>query len=169
MARREWAKTPARNRVETVRQIADLFGEFTDELADLIATEQGKPVSEARTEVSEAAELTRYMTEWGKRIEGDILPGDTEGESIHLQRQPLGVVAGTVPWDYPIIVLVRKLAPALVAGNTVVAKPSEATPISTFYLTELIDKQTDVPDRVFNVITEASEPGLQWFPRLMPI
>lgn len=94
-AQRDWGKTPARDRGELVREIAELISDYEDELADLIVAEQGKPISEARTEVAESAELTRYMAEWDRRIEGDILPRDTEDESVHLQRQPLDVVAGS--------------------------------------------------------------------------
>ncbi|WP_049904073.1 aldehyde dehydrogenase [Halococcus agarilyticus] len=157
----EWAATPARDRGELVRELADLLLDNVDELAEIIVQEQGKPLDHARESIPHAADLVEYMAEWDRRIEGDTLPGDTRHESVHLLRKPYGVVAGVIPWNYPIAVLVRKVAPALVTGNTVVVKPSEYTPLSTIRLFELIDEQLDVPDGVVNLVTGAGSVGQQ--------
>lgn len=160
-AQYDWAHRPAKERGDRLRAVADVMETHVDELSELIVEEQGKPVASARNEIAGATDLARYMAEWDRRIEGDILPGDTRHESIHLLRQPHGVVAGIVPWNYPITVLVRKLAPALVTGNTVVAKPSEVTPLATLRLVELIDEGVDLPDGVFNLVTGGGTVGEQ--------
>lgn len=160
-AQREWAQTPARERGTLLRQISDLMVDRVDELAPLIVEEQGKPLELARGEVNDAADLVSYMAEWDRRIEGDILPGDARRESVHLVRRPHGVVAGIIPWNFPIAVFVRKLAPALVTGNTMVGKPSEQTPLATIRLVELIDEHVDLPDGVLNLVTGAGTVGEQ--------
>lgn len=160
-AQRSWDKTPARERGALLRDISDLTLDYTDELAELITQEQGKPLDHARGEVEDAADLVQYMAEWDRRIEGDILPGDQRNESVHLVRRPHGVVAGIIPWNYPIAVFVRKLAPALVTGNTMVGKPSEQTPLATIRLVELIDEHVDLPDGVLNLVTGAGAVGQQ--------
>lgn len=99
------------------------------------------------------------MAEWDRRTEGEIIPSDTRGESIHLMRVPMGVVAAICAWNYPLAVLIRKLAPALVTGNTVVAKASEVTPLSTLEFAQLVRDEIGLPDGVFNVLTGAGEVG----------
>ena len=155
----DWGRRPPKERGDLVREVADLMLEHQDELATLLVKEQGKPRSVAEGEIEASADLAEYMAEWDRRIEGDILPGDTRDESIHLQRQPVGVIAGIIPWNYPLAVFIRKFAPALVAGNTLVAKPSEVTPVATLRLTELIDEHVDIPDGVYNLVLGAGETG----------
>ena len=158
-AQREWEQTPAADRGALVRDIADLMLDHADELAELVTREQGKPLAHARGEIEDAADLVRYMAEWDRRIEGDILPGDSQRESVHLVRHPHGIVSAIIPWNFPVAVFVRKLAPALVTGNTVVAKPSEQTPVATIRLVELIDEEVKLPDGVLNLVTGAGSVG----------
>jgi lactaldehyde dehydrogenase/glycolaldehyde dehydrogenase len=158
-AAREWDRTPAQERGQLVREVGAVIEDHSEELADLVVEEQGKPVSTARGEMAGAADLAAYMAEWDRRIEGDVLPGESAGESIHLLRRPHGVVAAITPWNYPVAVSVRKLAPALVTGNTVVLKPSEVTPRAVMRLAELIDEHVDLPDGVFNLVTGGGEVG----------
>lgn len=158
-AKTDWGLTPAGDRGDHVRGVAELLRSHTAELAEEIVREQGKPLEAAKGEVQSAADLAEYMAEWDRRIEGDILPGDERGESIHLLRRPHGVVAAITPWNYPIAVFVRKLAPALVTGNTVVAKPSEQTPLATLRLVDLIDERLDLPDGVVNLVTGRGSVG----------
>jgi len=154
-----WGRRPAKERGDFVREVADLMLEHRDELATLLVEEVGKPRAAAEGEIEASADLAEYNAEWDRRIEGDILPGDSRDESIHLQRQPIGTVAGIIPWNYPIAVFVRKFAPALVAGNALVAKPSEVTPLATLRLVELIDEHLDVPEGVLNVVTGGGATG----------
>lgn len=158
-AKGEWKRTPARERGARLREISQVLREHVDPLAELVSLEQGKPLNQAEGEIVESADLVQYMAEWDRRIEGDILPGDSRGESVHLVRHPHGVVSAIIPWNYPVAVFVRKLAPALVTGNTLVAKPSEQTPLATLKLIELIDEHVDLPDGVVNLVTGAGDVG----------
>ena len=102
-------------------------------------------------EVSFTADYLDYMAEWARRIEGEILESDRVGESIFLFRQPIGVIAGILPWNFPFFLIVRKAAPALVTGNTIVIKPSEETPHNAVKFCELLS-QTDLPAGVINFV-----------------
>jgi lactaldehyde dehydrogenase/glycolaldehyde dehydrogenase len=158
-AQRDWARTPSVERGAHLRAMADLIHANRDRLAALLVAEVGKPLSQAAGEVAFAESLVRYSAEWDRRLEGEILPGDVRGEQIHLLRSPLGVVAAICPWNFPLAVLCRKLAPALLTGNTVVAKPSEVAPLCVLEFTRLVDEQLDLPAGVFNVVTGAGETG----------
>lgn len=158
-AQYDWARRPAKERGDFVRGIASVMDDHADELAQLIVEEQGKPEDIAREEVVGSVDLAEYMAEWDRRIEGDIVPGDSRRESIHILRRPRGVVASIIPWNYPLTVFIRKLAPALVTGNTMVAKPSEETPLATLRFVELIDEHAPLPEGVLNVVTGSGEAG----------
>lgn len=159
LAHRPWAKTPAPVRGSLVRAAADLVHAHRETLARLISLEVGKPLAQSLAEVSFAEGFLRYNAEWDRRLEGEILPGDASGESIHLLRVPLGVVAAICPWNFPLAVLCRKLAPALVTGNTVVIKPSEISPLSTLAFIRLVHEHLDVPSGVINLVTGAAATG----------
>ena len=155
----DWARRPAKERGQFVRRIGEVLEAKADEVAELIVDEQGKPRKSAGGEVESAVEMAEYMSEWARRIEGDILPGDSRRETIHIMRRPHGVVAAITPWNYPVAVFMRKIAPALVTGNTVVAKPTEVTPLAVLRVAELIDEGVELPDGVFNLVTGAGEVG----------
>jgi lactaldehyde dehydrogenase / glycolaldehyde dehydrogenase len=158
-AQSAWAQTPAPVRGELVREIADLLAAHADELAMLLVAEVGKPLRQAFAEVAFAERFLRYNAEWDLRLEGEILPGDVHGEAIHLLRAPVGVVAAICPWNFPLAVLCRKLAPALVVGNSIVIKPSEASPLSTLRLLRLIDGQLELPAGLLNLLPGAGDVG----------
>jgi lactaldehyde dehydrogenase/glycolaldehyde dehydrogenase len=130
-----------------------------DRLAALIVSEVGKPIAQAASEVEFAAAFLSYNAEWDRRLEGEILPGDVPGESIHLSHAPVGVVAAICPWNFPLAVLCRKLGPALVTGNSVVVKPSEISPLSTIELFRLFDAELDLPPGVISLVTGAGDTG----------
>ena len=158
-AQRDWARRPAAARGAFVRAAADLVRRERERLARLVAQEVGKPLAQAYAEVDFAEGFLRYNAEWDRRLEGEILPGDSAGETIHLLRVPLGVVAAICPWNFPLAVLCRKLAPALVTGNTVVIKPSEISPLSTIELVRLLGEHVDLPPGVVNLVTGARDTG----------
>jgi lactaldehyde dehydrogenase/glycolaldehyde dehydrogenase len=158
-AQGDWARVGSVARGAYLRQLADLIHANADRLAGLISLEMGKPAAEADGELEFAEGLVRYSAEWDRRLEGEILPGETGRENVHLLRAPLGVVAAICPWNFPLAVLCRKLAPALLTGNTVVAKPSEISPLSTLELVRLIDENLDLPAGVFNLVCGAGETG----------
>ena len=158
-AQTEWARRTAQERGDLLLKIGDVIDENVDEIAPLLVEEQGKPVSTAQGEVAATGDLARYVAGWDRRLEGDIVPSDRDRESIHIRRYPVGVVAGIVPWNYPIAVLMRKLLPPLVAGNAVVLKPSEATPLSACRLVELLDDALDIPDGLINLVVGGPSVG----------
>jgi lactaldehyde dehydrogenase/glycolaldehyde dehydrogenase len=158
-AQSEWQQRPAKERGDLIREIADLIEANVEQLADTLVAEQGKTRSVAEYEIRASADIARYMAEWDRRIEGDVVPGSAPRQSISLLRKPYGVVSGIIPWNFPISVFVRKFAPALVTGNTTVLKPSELTPLTTLELTDLIHQEIDLPPGVMNVVTGGGTVG----------
>jgi len=158
-AQRAWSALPIMQRGDYLRSIADVFAANHETLERLIVTEVGKPAAQAAGEVAFAQAFLRYNADWDRRLEGEILPGDVPGEVIHLLRSPVGVVVAICPWNYPLAVLCRKIAPALLTGNTVVAKPSEVTPLSTIEAFRLIDAHIGLPPGVLNLVTGGAETG----------
>lgn len=157
----DWSHRPAAERGALLRQMSEVVANNVDELSNILVEEQGKTKGIAEFEVGASAEYIRYMADWDRRIEGEILPSDDAGESIHLERKPYGVVSAIIPWNFPLFVLFRKLIPALVTGNTVVAKPSEETPLATLRMWELVEEQVDFPDNVVNIVNGGGEVGEQ--------
>jgi lactaldehyde dehydrogenase/glycolaldehyde dehydrogenase len=147
-----WGALSALNRSRVMHRIAALVRENAEELARLVVREQGKPIAEARGEVGGAAEFFTYFAEFARRIQGEILPSDAAGEQIWIQRVPVGVVAAIIPWNYPAALVSRKVAPALIAGNAIVLKPHEETPLSALFMARLME-QAGVPAGVVNIIT----------------
>jgi lactaldehyde dehydrogenase/glycolaldehyde dehydrogenase len=158
-AQQAWARMPAPQRGALLRKMAAVIDQFHDELASLIVAEVGKPFAQAADEVDFAAGFLRYNAEWDRRLEGEILPGDTAGEVINLLRVPVGVVVAICPWNFPLAVLCRKLGPALVTGNTFVMKPSEISPLSTIAFVHLVDEHVGLPPGVVNLVTGAGPTG----------
>jgi lactaldehyde dehydrogenase/glycolaldehyde dehydrogenase len=158
-AQGDWARTPVMERGDRLRKIADVFAANADLLARMLVREVGKPMAQAEGEVAFAQMFLRYNADWDRRLEGEILPGDVRGEVIHLLRVPVGVVAAICPWNFPLAVFCRKIAPALLTGNTVVAKPSEVTPLTTLQAVSLIAEHAALPPGVLNLVTGAAETG----------
>lgn len=146
-----WAATPANERGSYLRKMAQLIRARLPELARVVALEQGKVLPLAEMEVFVTAEYLDYNAEWGRRIEGEIITSDRKGENIFLFRRPLGVVAGILPWNFPFFMVARKVAPALVTGNTIVIKPSEETPYCAFEFAR-IAHEAGLPAGVFNLV-----------------
>jgi lactaldehyde dehydrogenase/glycolaldehyde dehydrogenase len=159
LAQRDWAQMPAAVRGGYIRRAADLVRAHRDRLARLVSQEVGKPLAQAYGEIDFAEGFLRYNAEWDRRLEGEILPGDSVGETIHLLRVPLGVVAAICPWNFPLAVLCLKLGPALVTGNTIVIKPSEISPLSTLAFVQLLHDELDLPPGVINLVTGAAATG----------
>lgn len=153
-AQPEWGAMAPLQRGKIMQRIAALITEHAAPLAELIVREQGKTISEARGEAEGAAGFFTYFAEFARRIQGEILPSDAPGEQIWIQRVPIGVVAAIIPWNYPAALVSRKVAPAMIAGNTIVLKPHEDTPLSALYMARLF-AEAGVPDGVVNIITGA--------------
>ena len=148
----EWAKRPPIERANALREVSKLLRENVDHLARVIVEEQGKVLGLAEVEVTFTADYIDYMAEWARRIEGEIIPSDRQGESIFLFRQPIGVVGGILPWNFPFFLVARKMAPALVCGNAIVLKPSEETPNNAFEFCKLI-QEAGLPAGLVNVLS----------------
>lgn len=157
-AQPKWEKRPAIERAVFLRKIANKIRDHKEKLARLITEEQGKILDLARVEVDFTANYIDYMSEWARRIEGEILQSDRPGETIYLYRKPIGVVAGILPWNFPFFLIARKMAPALVSGNTIVIKSSEETPLNAMRFAELV-AECELPPGVFNLVNGGRETG----------
>ena len=150
-AQKGWAAKPAIERAGYLRRIAEKVRANAPRLAQIITREGGKVPALAEVEVNFTADYLDYMAEWARRLEGEVLTSDRAGEHIFLLRKPLGVVAGILPWNFPFFLIARKMAPALLTGNTIVIKPSEETPINCFEFAKLV-AEVNLPTGVFNVV-----------------
>jgi len=153
-AQKTWCKLPSIKRAGYLRELAQLIRQNKDALARTISEEQGKVLTLAELEVDFSADYIDYMAGFARRYEGEIIPSDRPNENIFLFRMPIGVIAGIVPWNFPFFVIIRKLAPALVTGNTIVIKPSSETPNDAFEFAKLV-AGSSLPKGVFNVVSGA--------------
>lgn len=150
-AQKSWGKLPAIQRAGHLRAIANKIRANAERLARTITEEQGKTLGLARVEVGFTAEYLDYMAEWARRLEGEIITSDRPNETILHFREPIGVVAGILPWNFPFFLIARKLAPALITGNTIVIKPSEETPHNAHEFAKLV-AEAGVPAGVVNFV-----------------
>ena len=146
-----WAKQPAIARAKVLRSIAAKIRQRVEPLARVITEEQGKTLGLARVEVEFTADYFDYMAEWGRRIEGEIIESDRPGETILMFRQPIGVIGGILPWNFPFFLIARKAGPALITGNTIVIKPSEETPHNAVKFCELL-AEVEMPSGLINIV-----------------
>lgn len=153
---RAWSRRPAVERGRLLRNWADLVERDRESLAKTISGEVGKPITESRGEVDFGNSWFRYYAEFERRIEGEILPADRPNEQLWIIPQSLGVVSAIIPWNYPLAVAIRKIAPALIAGNTIVLKPHEETPLSALALARLA-AEAGLPPGVVNIVTGPGE------------
>ncbi|WGZ99313.1 NADP-dependent succinate-semialdehyde dehydrogenase [Klebsiella michiganensis] len=154
-----WRALTAKERSAILRRWFELMMEHQDDLARLMTLEQGKPLAEAKGEISYAASFIEWFAEEGKRIYGDTIPGHQADKRLLVIKQPIGVTAAITPWNFPAAMITRKAGPALAAGCTMVLKPASQTPFSALALAELANR-AGIPEGVFNVVTgSASEVG----------
>jgi lactaldehyde dehydrogenase/glycolaldehyde dehydrogenase len=150
-AQRRWEKLAPIERANYLHKIAAGIRKDAEHLARVLSEEQGKPLDQARGEANGTADYFDYTAEWARRVEGEIIPSDRPNEMELLLRQPIGVIGGIVPWNFPLYVLARKVAPALLMGNAIVVKPSEITPNSTLELARIF-AAAEVPAGVVNLV-----------------
>lgn len=148
----QWKKTLAAERTQVLRRWGELMLEYKQQLAEIMVVEQGKPLAEALGEVAYAASFFEWFAEEAKRSYGDVIPTFKAQTKIIVTKEPVGVVAAITPWNFPLAMVTRKVAPALAAGCTMILKPSEETPLSAFALAVLAEK-AGVPAGVFNVVS----------------
>ena len=147
-----WRSKLAKERAQIMRKWFDLIIENTQDLAKLMTLEQGKPLAEAAGEVIYGASFVEWFAEEAKRVEGSILGTTWSDKRLMVLKQPIGVCVAITPWNFPIAMITRKIAPALAAGCTIVIKPAELTPLSALALAELA-KRAGIPDGVINIVT----------------
>ncbi len=155
-ASREWARTPAVDRGELLREAATRLRARTGELAEVMTLEGGKPLVENSDEVCWTAACFDYYAEIGRDSAGRVIPSIESSQLSLVVKEPLGVIGCIVPWNYPLLLLAWKMAPALAAGNTLVCKPSELTPLSTLMLASCLEH---LPAGVVNLIAGGPEIG----------
>lgn len=154
-----WSAKTAKERGTILRKWFDLMTADTEALAALMTSEQGKPLAEARGEVAYGASFVEWFSEEGKRAYGHTIPTTVASRRYVTIKQPIGVVAAIAPWNFPIAMITRKVAPALAAGCTIVVKPAEDTPLCALAIAKLA-MDAGVPPGVFNVITTQHAPAV---------
>ncbi len=147
-----WRAKTAKERSSILRRWNDLVLANADDLALILTSEQGKPLAEAKGEITIGAAYIEWFAEEAKRIYGDVIPTIGNDRRLVVIKEPVGVCAAITPWNFPSSMITRKVSPALAAGCTVVIKPAEATPFSAFALAELAHR-AGFPPGVLNVIT----------------
>ncbi|MEL6677074.1 MAG: NAD-dependent succinate-semialdehyde dehydrogenase [Pseudomonadota bacterium] len=159
-AQAAWAGLLASERAKILMRWNDLILENADDLATIVTSEMGKPLAEAKGEVVYGASFIEWFAAEGQRVYGDTIPQHQADKRIVVLKQPVGVVGSITPWNFPIAMITRKVAPGLAVGCTVVARPAELTPLSATAL-GVLAKEAGFPDGVLNIVTgsDASEMG----------
>ncbi len=147
-----WRALPAKQRSQTLQRWFALISANADDLAQLITAEGGKPLAEAKGEVAYGASFVEWFAEEGKRTYGETIPATLADKRLVVIKQAIGACAAITPWNFPLAMITRKVAPALAAGCTVVVKPAEQTPLTALALAVLAE-QAGFPAGVFNVLT----------------
>lgn len=147
-----WSRRTAGDRARLLRRLADEMMAHQEDLAILLTSEGGKPITEARGEIAYSASFLEWFAEEGRRLYGDVIPAHQADKRILVTRQPVGVVAAITPWNFPSAMLGRKLAAALAAGCTIVCKPALETPYSALAFAELAGR-VGIPPGVINIVT----------------
>ena len=147
-----WRTATGRARAQVLKRWHALLLEHQEDLARLVSREQGKPLAESRAEILYAASYVEWFAEEAPRAYGDVIPETVRGRKMLVLKEGVGVVAAVTPWNFPAAMIARKIAPALAAGCTIVAKPAEDTPLTSLALAVLAE-EAGVPPGVLNVIT----------------
>ncbi len=154
-----WSAKTAKERATILRRWFDLVTAETESLAQLMTTEQGKPLAESRAEVAYGASFIEWFAEEGKRAYGRTIPTTVASKRYLTIKQPIGVVAAIAPWNFPIAMITRKVAPALAAGCTIVVKPAAETPLCALAIAKLA-LDAGVPPGVLNIVTTTDAPAV---------
>ena len=151
-----WRSKTAKERAAILMAWFRLLHQHADDLARIMTAEQGKPLAEAKGEVTYGASFLEWFAEEAKRVYGETVPTTDANKRYLVIKQPIGVCAAITPWNFPIAMITRKVAPALAAGCTVVIKPAEQTPLSALAVAELAQR-AGMPPGVLNILTADSE------------
>ena len=160
-AQLEWAKLSAKARSASLKKWFQLLVEHTEDIANIITLEQGKPLTESRGEVAYGASFVEWFAEEAKRAYGEVIPAPSVDRRLSTIKQPVGVCAAITPWNFPIAMITRKAAPALAAGCGMIIKPSELTPLTALAVVELAH-QAGIPKALLSTVVseQAAEFGV---------
>ncbi|GAB2901405.1 NAD-dependent succinate-semialdehyde dehydrogenase [Microbulbifer echini] len=150
-----WAATPVKERAKLLRRWYNLIIDNTEDLAKILTAEQGKPLSESRTEIVYGANYIEWFAEEAKRAYGDVIAPPANDRRIVVIKQPVGVTCSITPWNFPNAMIARKVAPALAAGCPFIAKPAHETPLSALALAVLAE-EAGIPSGIFNIVAGES-------------
>ncbi|MCE5234978.1 MAG: aldehyde dehydrogenase [Clostridiaceae bacterium] len=151
-AQKSWRRLTYMQRADYLKKWSAKMSEYKEQLGELLCREQGKTLAQATGEANGAANLIAYHAEWAWRIEGEIVTSDRANQNVWIYKEPIGVVGCIIPWNFPLYIIARKVAPALLTGNTVVIKPSSDTPLTALFIAKIFD-EIGMPAGVVNVIT----------------
>ena len=151
-AQKSWGKLPAIQRANYLMELAGLVRENRELFARTNTEEMGKPLAQSMDEAGWLGDYIQYFAAMARHIKGEIIPSDRPNENIFLYKMPIGVVAGIMPWNFPLFLIGRKVAPALIAGDTVVLKPSSDSPNGCYEFAKLVAKSS-LPKGVINVVS----------------
>ena len=151
-SQRDWEKKPSIERAEYLYKIADKVEQKKEAFINMLTEENGKTVDASKAEVELTIDYFRYMAGWARRYEGEVLPSDRPNENILVMKKPIGIVGGIVPWNFPMFIFARKVAPAFVTGCPIIIKPSQYTPNTACELASIIH-DIGVPNGVFSLVT----------------
>ncbi|MFA0810697.1 NAD-dependent succinate-semialdehyde dehydrogenase [Microbulbifer epialgicus] len=154
-----WAQTPVKERARLLRRWYELIIANTEDLAKILTAEQGKPLSEAKTELVYGASYLEWFAEEAKRAYGDVIAPPANDRRIVVIKQPVGVTCSITPWNFPSAMIARKVAPALAAGCPFIAKPAPETPLSALALAVLAEK-AGFPAGIFNIVAGQNAPAI---------
>ncbi len=154
-AQKEWAARTGKERAAVLRAWADLMIANADDLGAILTAEMGKPLAEAKGEITYGASFVEWFGEEAKRVYGETIPGHQRDKRLMVIKQPIGVAASITPWNFPNAMIARKVAPALAAGCGFVAKPAAETPLSALAMAVLAER-AGVPGGLFNVVTSSA-------------
>lgn len=153
-----WSQMIAADRAMLLFKLADLIDAHADALAELETLDNGKPLRVARRgDLPYVTKHLRYQAGWADKIEGSTVPVTFPNQFVYTRREPLGVVGAIIPWNFPLLMAIWKLGPALAAGNTLLLKPAEQTPLTALYLADLV-REAGIPAGVVNILTGPGEP-----------
>ncbi len=155
-----WRGQTARQRATVLRRWFDLLLQHADDLALIMTAEQGKPLAEAKGEIAYGASFVEWFAEEAKRVYGETIPSPDPSKRLVVLRQPIGVCAAITPWNFPLAMITRKVAPALAAGCPVVIKPAEQTPLTALAAAELAQR-AGMPPGVLNMLTSDADGSVQ--------
>lgn len=150
-----WKRLSMKQRADILKQWFALIMQHQDDLAEIMTVEQGKPFKEAQGEIAYAASFIEWFAEEGRRMYGETIPAPSADKRLLTKREPVGVCVAITPWNFPAAMITRKVAPALVAGCTMIVKPAQETPFTALALAHLAE-QAGVPKGVLNVVTGKS-------------